>query len=72
MPRNARTEIWERALQEYQQPPLDAAVLEELDAYARNGARRSAVESLIGRRSDGPQRNPRRLSRDARAMRGVG
>jgi trimethylamine--corrinoid protein Co-methyltransferase len=27
------TEIWKRALREYQQPPMDAAVREELDAY---------------------------------------
>jgi trimethylamine--corrinoid protein Co-methyltransferase len=27
------TEIWQRTLDEYEQPPLDAAVLEELEAY---------------------------------------
>jgi trimethylamine--corrinoid protein Co-methyltransferase len=35
------TGIWERALREYEQPPLDAAVLEELDAYVAK--RREAI-----------------------------
>jgi trimethylamine--corrinoid protein Co-methyltransferase len=35
------TEIWKRALAEYEQPPLDAATLEALDAYVR--ARRDEI-----------------------------
>jgi len=27
------TEIWQRALDEYEQPPMDPAIREELDAY---------------------------------------
>ena len=35
------TEIWKRALTEYEQPPLDPAVLESLDAYIAR--RREAI-----------------------------
>lgn len=35
------TDIWKRALDEYQQPPLDVAVLEELDAFV--SSRRDAI-----------------------------
>ena len=37
------TEIWKRALAEYQQPPMDAAVREALDAYVE--ARRAEIGS---------------------------
>ena len=30
------TEIWQQALREYEEPKLDAAIREELDAYAAN------------------------------------
>ena len=29
------TEIWQRALQEYEQPPIDPAVREELETYVQ-------------------------------------
>ena len=37
------TQIWKRALAEYEQPPMDAALREELDAYVRR--RRSEIGS---------------------------
>ena len=35
------TQVWKRALAEYEQPPMDASVREELEAYA--SARRAAI-----------------------------
>lgn len=37
------TEVWKRALQEYQEPPMDPAVREELDAYVER--RRAEIGS---------------------------